>query len=107
VVAGVAEDFTNEWAYTALSRGRDPVHVHLTAERDDRSDRSEIAPSPPERTVEEAIERTSPPSDLGLERVALRVLDRVDREVDIEVRASRGGRAAGVRLAGSPPPAPA
>jgi conjugative relaxase-like TrwC/TraI family protein len=56
VVVGGPEDFTNEWAYTALSRARDPVQVHLSAERDDRSDRSEIAPSPPERTVEEAIE---------------------------------------------------
>ena len=27
------EDFTNEWAYTALSRARDPVSVHLIAER--------------------------------------------------------------------------
>ena len=56
MVVGRPEDFTNEWAYTALSRARDPVHVHLTAERDDRSDRSEIAPSPPERTAEEAID---------------------------------------------------
>ena len=56
VVVGRPEDFTNEWAYTALSRARDPVHVHLIAERDDRSDRSEIAPSPPERTSEEAID---------------------------------------------------
>jgi hypothetical protein len=56
VVVGVPVDFTNEWAYTALSRARDPVHVHLTAERDDRSDRSEIAPTPPDRTADEAIE---------------------------------------------------
>ncbi len=56
VVVGRPEDFTNEWAYTALSRARDPVHVHLIAERDDRSDRSEIAPSPPERTSEDAID---------------------------------------------------
>jgi len=56
VVVGVPEDFTNEWAYTALSRARDPVHVHLIAERDDRTDRSEIAPSPPDRTSEEAID---------------------------------------------------
>jgi conjugative relaxase-like TrwC/TraI family protein len=56
VALGVPEDFTNEWAYTALSRARDPVHVHLIAERVDRSHRSEIAPSPPERTSEEAID---------------------------------------------------
>jgi conjugative relaxase-like TrwC/TraI family protein len=56
VVVGVPEDFTNEWAYTALSRARDPVHIHLIAERDDRSDRTEIAPSPPARTAEEAID---------------------------------------------------
>jgi hypothetical protein len=56
VVVGVPEDFTNEWAHTALSRARDPVHIHLTAERADRSDRNEIAPSPPQRTAEEAID---------------------------------------------------
>jgi hypothetical protein len=56
VVVGGPEDFTNEWAYTALSRARDPVHVHLIAEHNDRADRSEIAPSPPERTAEKAID---------------------------------------------------
>ena len=55
-VVGAPEDFTNEWAYTASSRARDPVHVHLIAEHDDRSGRNEIAPSSPERTAEEAIE---------------------------------------------------
>jgi ATP-dependent exoDNAse (exonuclease V) alpha subunit len=56
VVVGRPEDFTNEWAYTALSRARDPVHVHLIAEPNDRSDRSEIAPNPPDRTAQEAME---------------------------------------------------
>jgi conjugative relaxase-like TrwC/TraI family protein len=56
VVVGSPEDFTNEWAYTALSRARDPVHVLLIAERDYRSGRTEIAPARPERTAEEAIE---------------------------------------------------
>jgi conjugative relaxase-like TrwC/TraI family protein len=55
MVLGRPEDFTNEWAYTALSRARDPVHVHLITERDDRSDRSEIAPSPPKRTAKDAL----------------------------------------------------
>ncbi len=31
-VIGAPEAFTNEWAYTALSRARDPVTVHLIAE---------------------------------------------------------------------------
>jgi hypothetical protein len=78
VVVGRPEDFTNEWAYTALSRARDPVHVHLTAERRDRSDRSEIAPSPPERTVEEALDamgmamRHREREDLAIDQVAPR-----------------------------------
>jgi conjugative relaxase-like TrwC/TraI family protein len=55
IVLGRPEDFTNAWAYTALSRARDPVHVHLTTERDDGSDRSEIAPGPPGRTAQEAL----------------------------------------------------
>ena len=56
MVVGRPADFTNEWAYTALSRARDPVNVHVISDNNDRSDRSEIAPSPPERTAEEMIE---------------------------------------------------
>jgi hypothetical protein len=36
-VIGTPEDFTNEWAYTALSRARNPVTVHLIAQPTDRS----------------------------------------------------------------------
>ena len=56
VVIGVPEDFTNEWAYTALSRARDPVRVHVAAGEPDRSGRAEIAPVAPDRTAEESIE---------------------------------------------------
>ena len=55
-VIGTPEDFTNEWAYTALSRARDPVTVHLVVEAPDRSDRVEIAPSGPDRTAEQAVQ---------------------------------------------------
>ena len=44
-VIGTPEAFTNEWAYTALSRARDPVTVHLIAEPTDRSERAEFAPA--------------------------------------------------------------
>jgi conjugative relaxase-like TrwC/TraI family protein len=73
VVVGGPEDFTNEWAYTALSRARDSVHVHVTAARDDRSDRSEIAPTPPDRTAEEAIDAM---------RMAMRRREREDLAID-------------------------
>jgi ATP-dependent exoDNAse (exonuclease V) alpha subunit len=56
VVIGVPEDFTNEWAYTALSPARDPVRVHVAAGEPDRSGRGEIAPVAPDRTAEESIE---------------------------------------------------
>jgi hypothetical protein len=37
---GTPEDFINEWAYTALSRARDPVTVQLIAQPTDRSQRA-------------------------------------------------------------------
>jgi hypothetical protein len=56
VVVGQPADFTNEWAYTALSRARDPVSVHLVAQAPDRTGRAEIAPDAPERTAEAVID---------------------------------------------------
>jgi conjugative relaxase-like TrwC/TraI family protein len=55
-VIGTPEDFTNEWAYTALSRARDPVTVHLSAQPTDRCDRVEFAPADRERAPRGAIE---------------------------------------------------
>ena len=56
VVIGTPEDFSNEWAYTALSRAREPVSVHLVAEAPDRTDRAEIAPARVPRTGQQAID---------------------------------------------------
>jgi hypothetical protein len=90
VVLGRPEDFTNEWSYTALSRARDPVHVHLTAERADRSDRREIAPSPRERTAQEAINAMRAAmgrrerEDLAIDQVAPRGRARVPGEAAAE-----------------------
>jgi hypothetical protein len=79
-VVGRPEDFTNEWAYTALSRARDPVHVHVVAEPNDRSDRSEIAPNPPDRTAQEAMEAM---------RAAMGRRERENLALDQIVRAGR------------------
>ena len=55
-VIGTPEDFTNEWAYTALSRARDPVTVHLIAQPAHRSERAEFAPADRARAPREAIQ---------------------------------------------------
>jgi conjugative relaxase-like TrwC/TraI family protein len=72
-VIGTPEDFTNEWAYTALSRARDPVTVHLIAQPTDRSDRAEFAPADRERAPREAIEAM---------RAAMRRREREDLALD-------------------------
>jgi hypothetical protein len=43
-VVGTPEDFTAEWAYTALSRARETTRLNLIGQRRDRTGRSEIAP---------------------------------------------------------------
>jgi len=55
-VIGSPEDFTNEWAYTALSRARDPITLHLISHPTDRSGRAEYAPADRERTSRDAID---------------------------------------------------
>ena len=51
---GVPEDFTRNWAYTALSRGRAPTRLYVATElpapvRERAAERAEVAPeSPPE-----------------------------------------------------------
>jgi hypothetical protein len=77
-VIGTPEDFTNEWAYTALSRARDPVTVHLVVQPTGRSERAEFAPADRERTSGEAIEamgaamRRREREDLALDQACIR-----------------------------------
>jgi conjugative relaxase-like TrwC/TraI family protein len=72
-VIGTPEDFTNEWAYTALSRAREPVTVHLVAQPSDRSERAEFAPADRERAPRAAIETM---------RAAMRRREREDLALD-------------------------
>jgi hypothetical protein len=96
-VIGSPEDFTNEWAYTALSRARDPVIVHLTAQPTDRSDRAEFAPADRQRIPGEAIEavraamRRREREDLALDQASVREPVPVAGEAgaDIAERAQR------------------
>jgi len=53
---GTPEDFTAEWAYTALSRTRETTAVHVVGERRDRAGRSEIAPDEPGRDEGETVD---------------------------------------------------
>jgi ATP-dependent exoDNAse (exonuclease V) alpha subunit len=47
-VIGRAGEFTNEWAYTALSRAREHTSIHVIAEAAERErERNEYAPAPP------------------------------------------------------------
>jgi conjugative relaxase-like TrwC/TraI family protein len=84
-VIGAPEAFTNEWAYTALSRARDPVTVHLTAQPTSRSERAEFAPGDRERTPGEAIEAV---------RAAMRRREREDLALD-QASVHEAGPAAG------------
>jgi len=53
-VVGTPEDFTRNWSYTALSRGREPTRLYVAAElpapaRERAAERAEVAPeAPPE-----------------------------------------------------------
>jgi conjugative relaxase-like TrwC/TraI family protein len=92
-VIGTPEDFTNEWAYTALSRARDPVTVHLIAQPTDRSDRAEFAPADHARTSGEAIEamraamRRREREDLALDQAPIRERAIVPGEAAAEITA--------------------
>jgi AAA domain len=92
VVIGTPEDFTNEWAYTALSRARDPVSVHLAAKAPDRTDRAEIAPVRSDRTGEEAI--TAMRAAMGRREREELAVDQVDRQQALTERAPVAGEAA-------------
>jgi len=77
-IIGAPEDFSNEWAYTAFSRARDPVTVHLTAQPASRCERDEFAPADRERAPREAIEamraamRRREREDLALDQASVR-----------------------------------
>jgi hypothetical protein len=54
-VIGRPQDFTREWAYTALSRARQKTTIHLVRERSEREcERNEYAPEEPNIDPEEA-----------------------------------------------------
>lgn len=54
---GRLEEFTREWAYTALSRARDHTTIHLISERTDRDrERDEYAPPEQDPTAEETLD---------------------------------------------------
>ncbi len=67
-VVGRPEDFTRQWAYTALSRARTQTTLHLIAQpTTDKSDREQYAPAEPKRGVKEtlhALQRAMTKSEL-------------------------------------------
>jgi conjugative relaxase-like TrwC/TraI family protein len=57
IVVGRPEEFTREWAYTALSRARDQTTLHVIADHGpDIAERSEYAPRPPAREPADALD---------------------------------------------------
>jgi AAA domain/TrwC relaxase len=96
-VIGTPEDFTNERAYTALSRARDPVTVHLIAQPADRCERAEFAPADRARAPREAIEamcaamRRCEREDLALDQASIQHRAPVAGEVAAD-RAERAQR---------------
>jgi ATP-dependent exoDNAse (exonuclease V) alpha subunit len=59
-VIGRPEEFTQEWAYTALSRARQHTAIHIVAEAPERErQREEYAPAAPERGADGAWDELS------------------------------------------------
>jgi hypothetical protein len=55
-VIGRPQEFTNEWAYTALSRAREHTSIHLISEPAERQrERNEYAPAPPTPGTQQAL----------------------------------------------------
>ena len=55
-VIGRAQEFSNEWAYTALSRAREHTRIHLIAEPAAcERERNEYAPAPPTPDTQQAL----------------------------------------------------
>jgi conjugative relaxase-like TrwC/TraI family protein len=54
---GRPEEFTKEWAYTALSRAREQTTIHVVSDRSEREqERDEYAPAQPDRTLDESVD---------------------------------------------------
>jgi ATP-dependent exoDNAse (exonuclease V) alpha subunit len=57
-VTGRPDEFTREWAYTALSRARETTTIHLISQRTERDrERDDYAPAQPNRTPNETRDR--------------------------------------------------
>jgi conjugative relaxase-like TrwC/TraI family protein len=57
-VTGRPDEFTREWAYTALSRARETTTIHLISQRTERDrDRDDYAPAPADRTPDQTRDR--------------------------------------------------
>ena len=57
-VTGRPDEFTREWAYTALSRSRQTTTLHLVSQRSERDrERDEYAPAQPDRAPHETRDR--------------------------------------------------
>lgn len=57
-VTGRPDEFTREWAYTALSRARETTRIHLVSQRSERDrERDEYAPAHPDPTPNETRDR--------------------------------------------------
>jgi ATP-dependent exoDNAse (exonuclease V) alpha subunit len=57
-VTGRPDEFTREWAYTALSRAREATTIHLISQRSERDqERDEYAPAEPDPEPHETRER--------------------------------------------------
>jgi ATP-dependent exoDNAse (exonuclease V) alpha subunit len=56
---GRPEEFTQEWAYTALSRAKHQTTIHIVGDRSQRErERDEYAPAQPDRTADETRDAT-------------------------------------------------
>jgi conjugative relaxase-like TrwC/TraI family protein len=57
-ITGRPDEFTREWAYTALSRARETTTIHLISQRTERDrERDDYAPGEPDLTRDEARDR--------------------------------------------------
>ena len=55
-VIGRPEEFTNEWAYTALSRAREHTSIHVISEPSERErERDEYAPAQPTQNAQQTL----------------------------------------------------
>jgi conjugative relaxase-like TrwC/TraI family protein len=93
IVVGRPEEFTREWAYTALSRARGETTLHLIADHGpDMAERSEYAPHPPVREPADTLDA------LG------RAMRRSDRERLAAERITGDGHVTLPRNPGDPEP---